>query len=150
MTEQQIRDLILVNLNGHYEGDATGETFNAAGKTDILIRAEGRSVFVAECKFWRGPKGMVAAIDQVLEYLTWRDTKAALLVFIKNAHFTDALTAMAGAVAVHENCKRELRRIDDTHVRYLFRQKNDPNRDLYLAVQAFNIPRTVETDGHGI
>ena len=54
MKEEQIRDLILVNLNGHYEGDATGETFNANGKTDILIRAEGRNVFIAECKFWAG------------------------------------------------------------------------------------------------
>ena len=55
MKEEQIRDLILVNLNGHYEGDATGETFNVNGKTDILIRANGRNVFIAECKFWAGP-----------------------------------------------------------------------------------------------
>ena len=32
MKEEQIRDMILVNLNGHYEGDATGETFNAQGQ----------------------------------------------------------------------------------------------------------------------
>ena len=55
MKEEQIRDIILVNLNGHYEGSATGETFNAQGKTDILIRANDRNVFVAECKFWAGP-----------------------------------------------------------------------------------------------
>ena len=80
MKEEQIRDIILVNLNGHYEGGATGETFNAQGKADILIRADGRNVFVAECKFWAGPKSLLAAIDQILGYLTWRDTKASLLV----------------------------------------------------------------------
>ena len=141
MKEEQIRDLFLVSLNGHYEGDATGETFNAQGKTDIMIRAGGRNVFIAECKFWAGPKSLIAAIDQILGYLTWRDTKAALLVFCKNIDFTNTLSSIAGAVPEHPNFKRELKKISDTHVRYLFRQKDDPVRDLYLAVQAFCIPK---------
>ena len=141
MKEEQIRDLILVNLNGHYEGEATGETFNAQGKTDILIRAEGRNVFIAECKFWGGSKTLLAAIDQILDYLTWRDTKAALLMFCKNVDFTNTLSSIATTVPEHPNFKQELKKISDTHVRYLFRQKNDPDRDLYLAVQAFSIPR---------
>ena len=141
MKEEQIRDLILVNLNGHYEGDATGETFNAQGKTDILIRADDRNVFIAECKFWAGPKSLLAAIDQILRYLTWRDTKAALLLFCKNIDFTNTLSSIATAVPEHPNFKRELKTISDTHVRYLFRQKDDTVRDLYLAVQAFYIPK---------
>ena len=144
MKEEQIRDLILVNLNGHYEGDATGETFNARGKTDILIRANGRNVFVAECKFWAGPGSLHGAIDQILSYLTWRDTKAALLIFCRNVHFTNTLSNIATAVPEHPNFKRELKSISDTHVRYLFRQKDDPARDLYLAVQAYCIPRSLK------
>ena len=34
--EEEIRDLILVPLNGTFEGNATGETFVKSGKTDIL------------------------------------------------------------------------------------------------------------------
>ena len=40
LDEESIRTHFLLQLNGHYEGSATGETFNAAGKTDILIRAD--------------------------------------------------------------------------------------------------------------
>ncbi len=141
MKEEQIRDLILVNLNGHYEGNATGETFNANGKTDILIRAEGRNAFIGECKYWEGPKGFHAAIDQILGYLTWRDTKAALLIFSKNADFTNVLGSISNAVPKHSNFKKELRRVSDTHVRYLFQQKDDPAREIHLAVLAFNIPK---------
>ena len=141
MKEEQIRDIILVNLNGHYEGNATGETFNSEGKTDILIRADGRNVFIAECKYWTGPKSLLAAIDQILGYLTWRDTKASLLVFCRNTDFTKTLSSIAAAVPTHSNFKRELNRVSDTHVRYLFGQKNDADRDLYLAVQAFSLPR---------
>ena len=144
MKEEQIRDLILVSLNGHYEGNATGETFNAQGKTDILIREKGRNVFIAECKFWVGPASVHKAIDQILGYLTWRDTKAALLVFCKTADFTNTLSKLVANVENHPNCKHKLRKVSDTHMRYLFRQKNDPARDLYLAVQAFSIPRSLK------
>ena len=56
MGEEDLRTHFLVQLNGHYEGQATGETFNYEGKTDILIRTEGRNIFIAECKYWGGPK----------------------------------------------------------------------------------------------
>lgn len=45
MDEESLRFLLLVPLNSHYEGQATGETFNFEGKTDILIRAKGRTIF---------------------------------------------------------------------------------------------------------
>jgi hypothetical protein len=46
LDEEALRDMYLVPLNGHFEGAATGETFNAAGKTDILIRMEDRNIFI--------------------------------------------------------------------------------------------------------
>ena len=84
MGEEDIRQHFLVQLNGQYEGKATGETFNAEGKTDILVRHEGRNIFIAECKFWRGDKGYTDTIDQLLGYLSWRDTKAAIIIFNRN------------------------------------------------------------------
>ena len=141
MKEESIRDIILVNLNGHYEGDATGETFNAEGKTDILIRSADRYAFIAECKFWGGEKALRVAIDQILDYLTWRDTKASLIIFSKNVDFTRVLSSIMKCVPQHPNFKSQLKKISETHIRYLFRQKHDTARDLYLAVQVFNIPK---------
>ncbi len=145
MNENQIRDILLVNLNGHYDGGATGETFNAHGKTDILIRADERNAFIAECKIWSGPKALLGSIDQILGYLTWRDTKAALLFFSRNADFTRVLSSIANAVCQHPNFKRELARKSETHTRFLFRQKEDPHRDLFLAVLAFICRTTGKT-----
>ena len=82
--EEELRDILLANLNGHYQGDASGETFRRSGKTDIRIEADDRAAFVAECKIWAGTKALSEAIDQLLGYLTWRDCKAALVVFNKN------------------------------------------------------------------
>lgn len=65
-------------------GSATGETFNKKGKTDILLRHAGNNAFVGECKFWKGEKSFLSTIDQLLGYLTWRDSKTAVIMFVKN------------------------------------------------------------------
>ena len=79
MGEEDLRQHFLVQLNGQYEGQATGETFNYEGKTDILIRTDG-NIFIAECKFWSGSAALNDALDQLLSYTSWRDTKTALVV----------------------------------------------------------------------
>lgn len=47
--EEALRFNFLVALNSHYQGTATGETFNYGGKTDILIKSSGKNIFIAEC-----------------------------------------------------------------------------------------------------
>ena len=81
--EEALRDHLLLYLEPRFEGSATGETFNSTGKTDILIRYENSSVFIAECKFWSGKKGYLKIITQLLRYLTWRDSKSAVIVFVR-------------------------------------------------------------------
>lgn len=64
-------------------GTATAETFNKEGKTDILLKAADRTnVFVAECAIWSGKSDFQDKIDQLFGYLTWTDSKAAVVLFV--------------------------------------------------------------------
>lgn len=83
LDEEELRDVILGALNGHYHGEAAGERFRRKGKTDICIEFSNRAAFVAECKMWGGPKVVEDAVDQLLGYLTWRDCRDALILFNK-------------------------------------------------------------------
>lgn len=141
MREEDLRSHFLVQLNGQYQGRATGETFNYEGKTDILIRDSDRNVFIAECKIWKGETDLLKAIDQILGYLHWRDTKAALLLFNRNKAFSDVLAKVPAAVQRHPNCKKLTRQVGETEWRFLFSSKDDPNRELQLAVLLFDVPR---------
>lgn len=141
MNEEAIRTHFLVQLNGHYEGQATGETFNFNGKTDILIRVNGKNIFIAECKFWNGPKALTETVDQLLGYASWRDTKVAILVFSRQKSFTHVLEAIPKAIEEHPNCKRTIGKKSDTTFRYCFSHRDDPNRELVLAAMAFNVPK---------
>ncbi|MEA5414619.1 hypothetical protein [Synechococcus sp. BA-132 BA5] len=138
--EEALRSHFLVQLNGHYQGQATGETFNYEGKTDILIRSEGRNIFIAECKFWSGPKKLAETIDQLLGYSSWRDTKTAVVVFNRNRNFSKVLAAIPDAVRAHPQYKKDLPGSTETIFRYLFANRDDRNRELYLTVMAFDVP----------
>ena len=140
MKEEDLRFQFLVQLNAQFQGQATGETFNYDGKTDILIRTEGRNVFIAECKFWTGEKAFLETIDQLLGYLSWRDTKSALVIFNRNVNFTEVLQAIVAAVPKHPHFKRDEGKRGDSTFRYVFGHPEDTNRELTVTVMAFNVP----------
>jgi hypothetical protein len=140
LNEEEIRDFIVVYLNGYYEGQATGETFNFEGKTDILIRHLNRNIFVADCKFWKGEQGLLDAIDQLLGYTCWRDTKTAIVVFNRNKDFTAVLSKIQGVVPRHPNFKKNLGQSGESRFRFLFHHRDDRNRELTLSILAFDIP----------
>jgi len=127
-------------LNTHYEGQATGETFNAGGKTDILVRSKDRSVFIAECKVWRGAKSLLGAVDQLLSYTTWRDTKTAIVVFNRNRNVSEVIAKIPLALAQHSRHKRGLTVDLEGAYRCLLSQKDDPNRELVLTVLVVDVP----------
>lgn len=141
MEEETLRSHFLVQLNGHYQGEATGETFNYEGKTDILVKSKGRNIFIAECKFWDGDKVFTATIDQILGYLSWRDTKAAILLFNRNKDFTSVLKKVQELAKQHPNFKTEVSSYKkETEFRFIFKHKDDAERELTLTVSAFNVP----------
>ncbi len=108
--EEDLRNILLAHLNGHYEGDATGETFRHRGKTDIRIEADNRAAFVGECKVWTGVAGLSSAIDQLIGYLTWRDCKASLVVFNKKVKdFSSILSKCPEQLRAHGAFKREVK-----------------------------------------
>ena len=140
MGEENLRHHFLVQLNGQYEGQATGETFNCEGKTDILIRADGKNIFIAECKFWSGPSGLRSALDQLLGYTSWRDTKTALLIFNRDRGMSTVLKKIPEVVKAHPSHKRDLAYDSETGFRYIFGHRDDVNREIILTVLAFEVP----------
>ncbi len=81
--EEELRDILLIALDTHYT-NAYGETFRKIGKTDILIEFENKAAFIGECKIWHGDIGFKKAIQQLLNYSTWKDVKISLIIFNKN------------------------------------------------------------------
>lgn len=81
-TEEELRDHLLAALNTHYDA-VTGETFRKIGKADIHIEFQNKAAFIGECKIWHGERLFRSAIQQVLNYSTWRDLKVSVIVFNK-------------------------------------------------------------------
>lgn len=146
LAEEGIRDFFLALLNFGFKGDAMGEVFNGAGKTDILIRAKERNVFIAECKVWTGEKDFPAAVDQVLSYLGWRDAKCAILLFVHERALTEIIAKADAVIRAHDCFKQVVDgRSGDLERRYVMHWPGDELRELTLTLQVFAVPSTSAT-----
>ncbi len=141
LTEPEIRDFVLVVLNATYEGEAHGEAFNHHGKTDVLIRRDNRNVFVAELKFWDGAASVQGGIDQLLSYLSYRDTRGTLVVFVRDrVDQTAAVHDCLRAAAEHPTVIGGPRRRSNTRQDLVAASPDDPERRIHLAVMVFVVP----------
>jgi hypothetical protein len=137
--EETLRDHFIMVLSPHFDS-VTGETFNKKGKTDILIRHESSNVFVAECKFWNGAKAFQNTIDQVLGYLTWRDSKAAVLLFVRNKELGPVLNQIAPAAEGHPCWVAISTPGGQGWQNFKFHLPQDATRGVSLAVLCFHLP----------
>lgn len=134
--EEFLRDILLVSLNGTFEGTATGETFVKSGKTDILVTVDDQHVFVGECKWWDGPETVSEATEQLLGYMPWRNQKAALVFFIDRKGASKVLEKAEETLRDHERFKdAALDNPDPTRRRdYVLRHPSDDDREISLAM----------------
>jgi hypothetical protein len=147
--EETLRDWLMFLLSTNYEAPdgselfVGGETVNGNGKTDILIRHQNRNAFIGECKFWHGPKKFGEAIDQLLGYTVWRDTKAAIILFITSRNATAAIDSADGCLQRHSQCRTAPIPADPARRRdYVFASPHDDQRAISLALISVVIPAT--------
>ena len=139
--EEDLRDHILLTLDPNFEfGSASGETFNKKGKTDILLKYDSDVVFIAECKFWTGKGGYLSTIDQLLGYLTFRNSKTSLIMFVKNKDMTNVISTINDVTETHSNYIRTEKKNGETWWNYIFHLNKDRNREISLGILAFHLP----------
>lgn len=142
MGEEARRHVILNALNTHYMGAGMAEAFNFGGKTDILIGHEGRSLFIAECKFWAGAKGFSDTLDQLFGYQAWRDTKLAVLIFVRERDLTAIVERGRAALAEHQQFVEWGMAASEAELRARVSWRGDDRRHADLNVFFISTPAT--------
>lgn len=139
--EEHLRDLFLPMLESRYEGaTANGEAFNHKGKTDILIKyQDGTNLFIAECKIWKGESEFLKAISQLFErYLTWRDSKTAIIMFVNNQDLSSVINTVKQAVPKHEYYVQHVGDRKETSFSYKFHIPGDKAKPVWVEVILFH------------
>lgn len=138
--EEDRRQQLLATLNTHYAGRAAAEAFNHQGKTDILIRFEDRNLFICECKFWTGAEGFRETIDQLFRYVGWRDSKLAIVMFVREKSLTAILGRARDALEKHEQFLHWDEAAGETQFRAVMRWPGDDERQVDLNVFFVHTP----------
>lgn len=139
--EEGLRDSLLLGLKQSPKLSATGETFNKKGKTDILVSHVNVTVFIGECKIWSGKKGYLDAITQLFDsYLTWRDSNAAIIIFVKNKRVSSVLKTIEEFTPKHPYFSKYVNNKDASWFNYIMHVKGDLDIEIKLTVLVFHIP----------
>ncbi|MEJ8820266.1 hypothetical protein [Lacibacter sp. H407] len=139
--EEGLRDYVLPTLETRYNNlTVTGETFNKGGKTDILLKyKDGTNLFVAECKYWKGEAVFHETINQLFDrYLTWRDSKVAIIFFVTNKEFSKVLSTIQESVKKHPYFFRENEVRGESSFSYLFHFPTDKGKYVFTEIMAFH------------
>jgi hypothetical protein len=140
--EETLRDFLLFILNSNYQGHAAGEVFNNHGKTDILLRYQDENAFIGECKFWKGQAKFAEAVDQLLRYTGWRDTKIALILFIRDGKVTEIIEKADACLREHANFRSTKPSPEpDRRRNYTFTASDDAQRVISLTFLPVVIPK---------
>lgn len=140
--EETLRDQLLLILNSHYQGQTHAEAFNKLGKSDLLIRVGGETLFIAECKWWGGRKALGKALDQLYRYSTWRDSRLALLIFVGSKDFSRVVATTRETIEQRPEFQAwQPDRGHQAEMRFRARWADDPGRQAGVAVQLFHLPR---------
>ncbi|MES3005393.1 MAG: hypothetical protein V4664_00400 [Patescibacteria group bacterium] len=113
--EEDLRDLLLANLNSVFDGAATGETFSKNGKTDIYLKIDKGNILIAECKIWGGKSLYADTINQLRGYLTWRHNYGIMITFVRNKDFTKTLREVEANIPTHDSYLNGFRKVNETH-----------------------------------
>tara|TARA_B100000809_G_scaffold264413_1_gene320179 strand:+ start:2013 stop:3218 length:1206 start_codon:yes stop_codon:yes gene_type:complete len=142
--EEDLRDVFLLFLETRYESTTgVGEAFNKKGKTDILLKyaKDGTNLFVAECKFWKGKKSFLNAIDQLFGYLTHRDSKTALIMFVDQKELTTVMETAKKEIENHPQYKEHVIDNYNTSISYKMTLPDDSKKSIQMEVMFFHFPK---------
>ena len=111
------------------------------------MRHESSYACVAECKFWSGKKKYFDTIDQLFGYLTWRDSQAAVVLFIPNKELSSVLKSIEEETPKHACFVKDNGKVKDGWYSCDFCMPDDQNRHIAVAVLVFHFPeaRVVES-----
>jgi hypothetical protein len=142
--EEDRRQFFLAMLNSHYQGQTTAEAFNFSGKTDLLVRYDNSNLFIGEFKFWSGAKSFRAALGQLFSYAAWRDTKLALVIFVRESDLTSIIEKAGKELLGHPQFVAGKDAASETELRATMSWPGDERRLADLAVFFVHTPGTAD------
>lgn len=101
-TAEELRNILISNLNTHFAGKTNEELFNHRGKTHFDIKVNNREVLLGKCAIWNCPEGAIYTINNLLSDSGWQECKIPFIIFnINFSNFMDILFQAENALLDH-------------------------------------------------
>lgn len=89
-----------------------------------------------------GASQIQSSIDQLLGYLTWRQSKAALILFVRSKNIDNVLVEISKQVKAHSYYVRENSIQSKGQLQYILHLESGKDNEIDLSVLVFHLPKT--------
>ncbi|NDV28744.1 hypothetical protein [Desulfovibrio sp. JC010] len=79
--DQDLRNILVSNLNTHFTDNDNDDIFNRPGRIDFNISFADKSALTGKCFTWQCPEGLVYNLNELLDAEMWQSCKIALAIF---------------------------------------------------------------------
>jgi hypothetical protein len=114
---------------------------SVARRTSSCGTPRGETSSSGECKFWEGAKAFSETIDQLFGYRAWRDTKLAIVMFVREKDLTSIVEKAREALSSHPQFVEWLDAADETELRATMSWPGDERRHADLNVFFVHTPK---------
>ena len=104
-----------------------------------ILKYNSTNIFVAECKIWHGVNEYFKAIDQLLGYLTWRDSKSALIIFVKQIDISGIIKKIEKETEKHKNYISFKNKSTDGVYSFRFNLSTNNKKEISLTVMLYHV-----------
>jgi hypothetical protein len=137
--EDDLRNILLVNLNSIFEGKAAGEAFSNKGKTDIMLTIDKGNILIIECKIWKGSKKHHDAVTQLISYLTWRQNYGIIINFCRNKDMSKMIQTVSKEINTHPTFITNGKENHETHFSTIHQSPGDSQKQIEVHHIFYNL-----------
>jgi hypothetical protein len=137
--EDDLRNILLVNLNSIFEGRAVGEAFSNLGKADITLNIDKGNILIMECKIWGGISKHFDAVTQLISYLTWRHNYGIVINFCRVKDMSKIIRNTAEEISKHNTFFRNGKISCETHFSTVHKSPSDADKLIEIHHLFYNL-----------
>lgn len=137
---EELRNIIVCNLNINFAGNTAEKLFLPVGRTGFHLEADNREVFVSRCDIWKSPEKTNSCIDYILKSDSCPECKAAMIVFNKaESCIKKIIDQMQNTLILHPDLMTLSKTDHENEWRVTMRGRNEKSSKIIIHIMVYNL-----------
>lgn len=140
---EELRNIIVCNLNINFAGNTADKLFQPLGRTGFHLKADNREVFISRCEIWKSAEITNSCIDCILKSDSCPECKAAIIIFNKTEScIKKVIEQVQKTITLHPNLLSLAKTDQENEWRVTMRGGSEKPSKIKIHILVYNLYKT--------